>query len=303
MESGASIISVSRAKQCAALLAVVASAAVCIALPWRDLLSKAFVWHLHQPDTVQGGIELLAFFCGLSLAFTLIRPRRLGVAILILIGSLYLQMHSVLVCALAALVYLETLIGLGGLIHKALCTRADLSRFEGYLGSFIVGTAAWTVGALILSSLGFGTVGPLRAYTAAVLILVLVLRPSKPLSMAVTQRLCSLGAAESTLSLFVLTLLLAQFGKINYGIDYDSLWYGLRPERVLIGANSFFDNLRLVNFVYYYPKQFEFLSLPLSAPGKHAFIPALNVLLLAIGFLTIFRIFRELGVHRGRSIF
>ena len=50
-----------------------------------------------------------------------------------------------------------------------------------------------------------------------------------------------------------------------------------------------FDDLKLMHFVYYYPKQFETLTLPLASLNRGVFIAAFNVILLVLSFLAVFR--------------
>lgn len=73
----------------------------------------------------------------------------------------------------------------------------------------------------------------------------------------------------------LLTALLIQLCRINIGVDYDSLRYGLRSPYVLLGGeglSGFLKNPGLVNTVYTYSKGFELLTLPLALFGELPFL-------------------------------
>ena len=49
---------------------------------------------------------------------------------------------------------------------------------------------------------------------------------------------------ETASIIIIAGIVLALFAKTNTAQDYDSLWYGLRSQYVLVGQNSFYDDLR-----------------------------------------------------------
>lgn len=286
-----------------ALTLICVLAAGCIAIPAYVFLWKAYAWHLKQPETVQGGIELLAVFAFFVIAVLKARPR-IGNLIIAAIALLYLQLHSILLPAAAALLYFESLIQIGGAIQRLIGTgnRHDCT-LPAYLGRFLIGAASWILGALILSASGAGTISALRIYALAVaLVSIAVEHGIPPLCFVLARRFEQQSSRDRTLVAFLLVMLLIQFGKANYGFDYDSTWYGLRPERILTGPHSIFDDLKLVHYVYYYPKQFEMLTLPLAALNRGVFIIGFNVLLLGLGFIAVFETGRELHLSRTGAL-
>lgn len=87
------------------------------------------------------------------------------------------------------------------------------------------------------------------------------------------------AAKEETferIGIAVLTLLLIHAGRMNITLDYDSLRYGLRSEYVLDSGGGIFQNLGLVNTVYFYPKGLEILALPLSGTVTYGFVLAFS---------------------------
>ena len=87
----------------------------------------------------------------------------------------------------------------------------------------------------------------------------------------------------------ILMILLIQLCRINIGIDYDSIRYGLRSDVLLAGGEGikgFFTNTGLVNNVYTYPKGYELLTLPMYIGGTYGFVLCVNIWIL-IGIILI----------------
>ncbi len=276
-------------------------AAMCLISPGRAFLST-YNWQLRQPEFVEGGIELLCLFCGLCLVAAFIRNSLVANLCVLASAGLYLQIHSILPPAAAAFLYLEILLHIGAAIEHKLRIESQKDGLVSYLARFVMGTAAWTIGAFLISGLGFGTFSHLRIYTVGLLAVALALKAPAPLTLMLMKRFGEAKTGVRIAALFLLVILLMQFGKINHVFDYDTKWYGMRPEFVLIGKASIFDDLKLVHFVYYYPKQFEFLAAPLSNL-RSPFITSLNVVLLAITFLAVYCLGREIKLERKDALF
>jgi hypothetical protein len=286
-----------------ALILICFLAAVFIGIPAYSFLWRFYAWHLKQPETVQGGIELLVVFLILAAAVVLIRLPRLRSIILAFIAMLYLQLHSILLPAALGWLFLESLVQTGSAIRRLI--RAGDSQncdIPSYLGRFVVGVAGWTSGAILLSAFGLGSLSYLRFYTVVLTLVSVAASPCTPLILMLVRRFEQMGSKDRVLVVFVTVLILTQFGKANYGYDFDSMWYGLRPERVLVGPHSLFDDLKLMNFVYYYPKQFEVLTLPLAKLSDGAFIIPFNIVLFILGLLAVFGIGRELDIRRTGAL-
>jgi hypothetical protein len=286
-----------------ALILICLLAAVFIGIPAYSFLWQFYSWHLKQPETVQGGIELLVVFLILAAAVALIRVPRICSVILAFIAMLYLQLHSILLPAAVGWLFLEALVQTGSAVQR-LVGVGDQQNCDipSYLGRFVVGVAAWTSGVILLSAFGLGSISYLRLYTVVLALISIAAAPCMPLFMTLVRRFEQLSATDKVLVVLLTVLILTQFGKVNYGNDYDSLWYGLRPERVLVGPHSLFDDLKLMGFVYYYPKQFEVLTLPLAKLSDGAFIIPFNVVLFILGLLAVFRIGRELDIQRTGAL-
>jgi hypothetical protein len=289
--------------QTMALVLIGLLALVCIAVSANVFLRRLYSRDLKAPETVQGGIELIVVFGILALAAILPVSRRLATAGIIVVAALYLQVHSILLPAVAGWLLLESLMLIGGAGQRLFrFGRWHDHHVRACLGRFIIGTASWTAGALILSAFGLGAIPQLRYYTLFLTAVSIAAAPGTPLGLTVVRRFERLSSKERVLVVFLGVLILTQFGKANYDTDFDSIWYGLRPERILIGAHSLFDNLKLLHFVYYYPKQFELLTLPLAGLNEGTFIIAFNVILLAVCFLAVYQVARRLDLGRTGAL-
>jgi hypothetical protein len=288
-----------RKLETAALVLIGLLAAVCIAVPAYVFLGRIYSWHLKQPETVQGGIELIVVFVILALAAVLPGSRRICTIVFALVAALYLQLHSILLPAITAWLLLECLMHTGRAVQRVLRTGDwQDHQIRACLGRFVIGAASWMAGALIFSAFGLGSIPYLRFYTFALAMICGYAAPGTPLITILIRRFEQLHSKDKLLFAFLLVLILTQFGKANYGNDF----YGLRPERILTGAHSLFDDLKLLHFVYYYPKQFEMLTLPLANLNHGTFIIPFNVVLLALGLLAIFQIARDLNLGRTGAL-
>ena len=95
--------------------------------------------------------------------------------------------------------------------------------------------------------------------------------------------------------LYVTVLIIA--AKTNLIDDFDSQWYGLRSDYVLEEGGTIFVNLGLAHFVYYYPKLYETLILPLCAFPDSSYPASLSVLFYAFALYVIHDLI--MGGHRG----
>ncbi|MBW7475060.1 hypothetical protein K0T92_09905 [Paenibacillus oenotherae] len=268
----------------------------------HNIILGTYRWHSVQPETVEGGLELLVvflIFCALLLTKL---NRYAAIIIFVAVAGLYLQRNQVLLPALTALAYIEGIIIIGSklkCLFKAKNTEDPARSLEYYLNSFLVGITLWSTLALILSFLGLGSFNTLRVLTVVLVVgAIFPLRSYKlPLSVYLLGKSAQISKSAQVGFSFVSVMLLMQFAKTNRALDYDSIWYGLRPEKVLVGAHSFFDQLGLVMIVHYYPKLFEFFSIPLSDLGEYSFNSSLNVILFGLLLILVFVFLRRVSSH------
>ncbi|MBP1991143.1 hypothetical protein [Paenibacillus eucommiae] len=266
------------------------------AVPFKNILFDVYKWHVIQPETYQGGLFLFIIFFTLVLVSLKFNGRVFNF-VLTAVVVLYLRIYQVLEIALYAYIYFEIIVSIGRSFLNYKPNNA-----KRYLASFLVGHIIWLVFALVISLLGYGRFEHLRFLTVILGLLSLMRGFHKPMIVHFYNLIENKISMFGKISISFLTILiLMQFNKSNSAFDYDSLWYGLRPEYVLVGSHSFFDNLGMVSFVYYYPKLVELFFLPLSNLGDYSFIYAGNIItyILLVVLIISFLIISNINVNNA----
>jgi hypothetical protein len=150
------------------------------------------------------------------------------------------------------------------------------------LKNFVCGICIWGIGAVTQSFLGVGTINDLRIYTFFLLSVAIYIGKDKnqrvildKMEYVFQMKVEKWGGLLP--AIIICLIILALCAKTNTAQDYDSLWYGLRSEYVLVGSLSFYDNLGYASFVYYYPKLVELFYLPISGLGDYSFLQCANI--------------------------
>ena len=140
----------------AILLLIALIAAAFIILPLKNILLGLYNWHIRQPETIHGVIELAVLFL-VELIFIIKLKKASVIMNIIIIGTLlYMQNHQALIPMIAAVCYFEMIIAIGYSTRSILNISFDDDSFS-YLIDFGIGVAVWGTGAIIISLLGFGT--------------------------------------------------------------------------------------------------------------------------------------------------
>ncbi len=236
-----------------------------------------FLWHVAQPSSWQGALEALAVGALIAAGLAINR----GAALALLVGLpvlVYLRRHATDVPLLLDLILFEIVIGLGMALRRMVGLPRP-SRSIDYLHALIAGLALWSVCAWTASALGVGSIKALR-WLSLLLAIPAAFGGHRPLCLYLWRRIREQPRGARIAYAALATWLLVLFVRGRYAIGFDALWYGLRGEFVLAPGDSVFEPLGLVSPVYYFPKLYEMLLLPLSALGSHSAIGGLSVLLL-----------------------
>lgn len=242
----------------------------------RMMLLGVYRWHETQPEFWQGGIELILF--GIIMVILWIVMKKKTILPMLILSSLYLSVNGVIIPVLTSVLYFECLQFIGAAflsLNKKYMTKHILERF-------IAGICIWGAGAILFSLLGLGQINDLRIYSVCLLLLSLIIKRKKIYYNTYTKFEHFIRYNITTIWQYItitgiILVVLALFAKTNTAQDYDSLWYGLRPQYVLVGHHSFYDNLGYASQVYYYPKLMELLYLPISGLGDYSFLQCANV--------------------------
>jgi len=261
------------------IVLALAGAALGIGVTGWNLLwgGGPFLWHVAQPSSWHGALEALAVGALIAAGLAINR----GAALALLVGLpvlLYLRRHATDVPLLLDLIVFEIVIGLGMALRRAAGLPRPTRSID-YLQALIAGLALWSVCAWTASALGFGSIKALRWLTL-LLAIPAAFGGHRPLCLHVWRRIREQSRGTRIAYAALATWLLVLFVRGRYAIGFDSLWYGLRGEFVLAPGDTVFEPLGLVSPVYYFPKLYEMLLLPLSALGSNSALGGLTVLLL-----------------------
>ena len=274
---------------------VLIGAGACIGVVmWHLLCDGPFWWHIERPPFLQGGLEALALTLVLG-ALQLWRRQGWRTAVSLLLAELYLRRHAVDAAAFLDLVYLELVIALGAGVAR-LCGANQPDSVMGYLRCFVLGFCVWSVFAWGISALGFGSLRDLQALTLLLLIPALAVR-SRPLCVFVARRTADMPVSSRVAVAVLAAWLLILFAHSATALGYDSQWYGVRGDRVLVGEGSVFLSQGLVTSVYYFPKIYELFLIPLSGLGSSSVIAGVTITILGLIALATYEILGRLGIR------
>jgi hypothetical protein len=281
------------ASQRAAWLVLTLGLAFAGIVAWTMLGPGPYDWHVAMPEAWQGALEALAVAAAVFLALNLTARRpALRWALLLLPLALYLRRHHVDGALLLALLYLEGLLAAGALVQAL--SRAET---DDWLRNLIAGVAVMSLLLWLGQVAGWGLPRPQRLLAMLVLLPCLWWRRAALLTPHLLGRALALeGTSARAWAAVLIALFVVGFARTNHVADFDSLWYGLRPERVLLGERSVFEPLGLASPVHYFPKLYEVLLLPLSATREHSVVQGATVCFGALLALLAHRMLRQFGV-------
>lgn len=237
-----------------------------LAGPYDMIHRGPFGWHIRQPAFWQGGIELIVLAAMIGIALYALQGWYRILVALILV-ELYARRQGVDLAILISLFYYEGIAGLGTLILNRV-GRLKPSGTEKCLFGIVLGTLTWCCVEWVLSAAGPGSVRDLQIAAVIVLGGSLLMIRRMPVLGCVFSHVGKRNLWGALLGTFTCTIVLMLFAKASVSIDYDSLWYGTRGDRVLVAAGSVFKGLGLVGPVHYGPQAYELLLVPLSELGS-----------------------------------
>ena len=87
--------------------------------------------------------------------------------------------------------------------------------------------------------------------------------------------------------------------RANQGFDYDSMWYGIQAEYVLVPNGSIYNSPDLMSIVFTYAKGYEVVSLPFAGLTSYSFFSAFNLALVVLTMICVYQICREFGMKQS----
>lgn len=279
------------------IAAAAAIAFILISVPIHAFVAKGpFSWHIQQPEAWQGGLEVLMLAAALYAGFST-RRRRLGLTFALAAMWVYARRHGVDLSVVLIYLYAEAVMALGWLMLP-MAGVARLPRAANLLVAGLLGTMAWSFVIWSAAALGFGTLGDIRVIAVLVLGAALLAVRRARLGASLVRTLRRENRLERVVVAFAAAFLLAMFAKAAVVIDYDSFWYGLQGEEVLVGAGGLYNFQGLASVAHYYPKLYEALLLPFSGLGSVSMIFGVGILGALLLMITVIAILREYNVDR-----
>jgi hypothetical protein len=266
-----------------------------IALPiWSLIGPGPFGWHIRQPAAWQAGLEAVAVCAVLYTALRWCRGWRrwliIGVA-----GGLYARHHGIDGALVATYLYMEGIFALGGLLMIKLGQAPDADRSRPLVAG-LVGVIAWSLVMWGASLIDLGSMTQLESLALIVLIPAVLLRGPR-LARLIGREWSQVPQGSTAFQALMGTMLLVLFAKSSVTSDFDSNWYGLAADRVLVASGNVFRSEALVAPVHYYPKFIEVLQMPLAALGSIPAIVGLSIGCWVLTVCTSAQILREIGVR------
>lgn len=255
---------------------ILLAAAACIAVPaWQLLEHGPFSWHVEQPSFWQGGLEAAALATLSACTFALAPRNRWLLALSALAFVFYLRRHAIDVPLLLDLLHIEIVVGLGAFVRR-LFRLPPPADARGYLQAFVLGFVAWSLFAWTASALGMGSIGELRALSLLLAIPAACGRHA-PLALYLWRRARASDRADRAWCALLATWLAVLYARSKFAYGYDSLWYGLRAQFVLVPGASIYEPLGLVSPVHYFPKLYEMFLLPMAKLGDSSVLSGITI--------------------------
>ncbi len=290
-------------KSAVSLLAKVAVAAIAlfflVAPAWSLLVKGPFSWHVRQPAAWQGGAEIL----GLAVIFYFslgAQRKRAGILLGGLAAWFVARRHGVDLSIVLVYLYAEGLFGIGKLLARRVFGR-PVARPAEILATVMFGILLWSLVIWAGSALGFGSLDVIRMLAICVLGLAVTCSPGPRLAVLGMRALPVDSWPGRVATALLGAMLIALFAKASVSLDYDSAWYGLQAEEVLVGDGSLYAAQGLASVAHYYPKFYEALLLPFSGLGSISLVFGFGIfswLMLAFTVAAILREFNVSGVLR-----
>ena len=289
---------------------------LCLAVPVKGLfLDGVYSWHIRQPEFW----KMIAETAGLALI--------LGAVWLFVSGSRMKFLVTGAVCLVFAwchVVFLPMVVSGGYVVYLYFMGYTIRTRFIGtagrknsgimsegndfWLWDFLLGCGAVMILFCVMSVMGIGSIGALKAAVAGTGIGAVLCSGSRVWRrMAAFQGLQKNGSDsrdtpgipgtcvtkfQALLVVFMIVMVLIQVGRMGISLDFDSLWYGVRSEYILDNGHGIYENMGSVGLVYTYPKGLEVLLLPLSDLASHSYLIFFNIWMAAASLAVVYRIGR-----------
>lgn len=289
----------SRKHQYGILLFMGVSAAAILYSLDQILNQETFRWIMNQSEYKSMMAETAKLFAAFFLSGLLFPRNRQRLGAVILILSVFLWAHLAFVPVLASGFYLAYILFFGRYLRTCVW---KLPGEDGPAADFLTGGVFLILMFCLMSGLGIGAIRYLTVFVFASAGILLLFGRSCMAKAGKREDVPPFTFLEIFLLTFILTMLCIQAGRLNIGVDYDSLWYGVRSRYILDNGGGIYENLGTIGIVYTYSKGFEVLTLPLTGLPSYSFLTSIN-LWLAGGVLYLGYRIGRFYMNRQQAVF
>lgn len=299
-----------------------------LAVPVNGLfLDGVYSWHIRQPEFLTMILETAGLALIWGAVWLFVEQRWIRVMATAVVCLAFVWCHVVFLPMLVSGIYLIYVYLVGYTIRTRLI-RSDEGIRDGWLWDFVLGWSAVMILFSLMSVIGIGGIGSLKAATAGIGIGVILCsgraavqewkngtagngerhRPcgnvndtagnenrSKNISSVHKWQMTKF---QAILLVFMIVMVAIQVGRMGISLDFDSLWYGVRSEYILDNGRGIYENMGSVGLVYTYPKGLEVLLLPLSNLASHSYLIFFNIWMAVLSLMAVYKIGR---FYMGRT--
>lgn len=259
-----------------------------------------FRFHVSLPSALHGGIELIILTIAIMGVLASKINRRFTLGFVAVLLFLYARRHNLELTILASLFLLEGYLAVGALVCRL--TRMPIHAEYARLVHFLVGVCCWLLLVFWLSFVELAATENLLIASFVLFLPAYFFSKHSPLTFQLIRSWLVSSLPERLLGVGFVIWMFVLYAKSHHVISHDSLWYGLRGEHVLSVGGSVFNSAGLSNQVFYYPKLYEILILPLSGLDYFSLIIGFGVAIWGLAAYTCCHLLRLFGIRGWRGM-
>ena len=265
------------------VLLKVALAVLCIGVIVQTVCMaeySALSWTFHQTEYWKAIAEILIYYILLAGGQLLLRKKQPYARVYVLCLILFFSYtHQYLIAMGSCALYMLFLYLFGTAVSDGFRLN-DIC--ESWQSKMILGIAADFVLVAGASTLKCGTPEKLRIIIPIALIVLLLIERKRVKQWIIDREnnYTKIVLSKNDICLFsgIVVFILAQIGRANISLDYDSTWYGLRSAYMLAPKTGIYDEMPFLACVHTYAKGAEVLMLPFAGTASLCAVYAVNIL-------------------------
>jgi hypothetical protein len=246
------------------LLVIAVVFLICLPI-YSYLFVGPFLWHIKQPEALNGLIEILAIY-GLICSAFFVKNKYIKILFLIFITEFYCRRYATDLPILLIIGFFYGLYSLGGLQINQLVEESCYSKKFLIIIKLILGLSIYYSFISILYIVSDLSLVTIRLLVITLIFISIYKNNNDDKNIIY---LSDVNFSKWALISFIFIIFLMLFAKAASPntLNYDSMWYGITLDRNLIGSDNIFKPQGLVAMVHYFPKVIELILIPFSGLG------------------------------------